>query len=114
MAEGSLVGDECSGWPGVSCTDGAVTRLDLSGMGLNGAIPAELGSLTQLTELVLGGNKLNGAIPRPAPHAEQAGSLRREGSSESTGCAGSYVRRSTHFKICKNPQQGNLSKKAFA
>ena len=53
-----------SEWFGV-VTDGSgqVTRLDLRGNQLSGAIPPELAGLTQLQRLSLGGNQLSGAIP---------------------------------------------------
>ena len=40
-----------------------LTGLDLGGNQLSGAIPAELGNLSNLTGLGLGGNQLTGAIP---------------------------------------------------
>ena len=54
-----------SEWFGV-VTDGSgqVTRLDLRGNQLSGAIPPELAGLTQLQRLSLGGNQLSGAIPK--------------------------------------------------
>ena len=39
------------------------TELDLSGSGLTGSIPPEIGNLTNLTELDLDGNQLTGSIP---------------------------------------------------
>ena len=39
------------------------TELDLSGSGLTGSIPPEIGNLTNLTELDLEGNQLTGSIP---------------------------------------------------
>ena len=39
------------------------TYLDLSGMGLLGEIPSEIGNLINLTNLDLGGNQLSGEIP---------------------------------------------------
>ena len=39
------------------------TELDLSGSGLTGSIPPEIGNLTNLTELDLDENQLTGSIP---------------------------------------------------
>ena len=51
-------------WHGVRTDDsGRVVRLDLSWNGLSGAIPPELGNLSNLKWLYLGGNDLTGAIP---------------------------------------------------
>ena len=62
-------------WYGVSVSDGRVTRLFLAGNQLTGAIPAELGDLSNLTGLILSSNQqylpetrtfeggLTGAIP---------------------------------------------------
>ena len=51
-------------WDGVTTDDnGRVTELDLRRNRLTGAIPAELGSLTNLVVLVLIENQLTGAIP---------------------------------------------------
>ena len=43
--------------------DGRVMRLNLFENGLSGEIPAELGSLSNLTWLTLGGNDLSGCVP---------------------------------------------------
>ena len=52
------------GWKGVTTNnDGRVTKLILRYNGLSGEIPAELGSLSNLTILVLSGNELSGEIP---------------------------------------------------
>ena len=52
------------GWKGVTTNnDGRVTKLILRHNGLSGEIPAELGSLSNLTILVLSGNELSGEIP---------------------------------------------------
>ncbi|MCB0277953.1 MAG: hypothetical protein KDD94_00520, partial [Calditrichaeota bacterium] len=49
---------------GVSLSNNRVVSLNLNNRGLNGAIPAELVSLSALTELILTGNpSLNGLIP---------------------------------------------------
>ena len=52
-------------WHGVVVDgDGRVTGLELTGNGLKGAIPPELGSLTTLTALRLNRNQLSGEIPQ--------------------------------------------------
>ena len=52
-------------WNGVVLggTHGHVTELDLGALGLNGRIPKELGSLSNLQQLYLWGNQLTGEIP---------------------------------------------------
>ena len=51
-------------WYGVDTDrDGRVTALDLSGNGLSGELPKELGSLSNLVELDLSFNRLSGEIP---------------------------------------------------
>ena len=51
-------------WYGVNTNDdGRVIALDLNFNVLSGEIPAELGSLSNLTELVLHSNELSGEIP---------------------------------------------------
>ncbi|MBN2006864.1 MAG: hypothetical protein JXA21_26155 [Anaerolineae bacterium] len=49
-------------WYGVTCTDGHVTRLVLSGNDMSGALPPEIGNLTALEELSLDLNALT-ALP---------------------------------------------------
>ena len=56
------VGTECD-WYGVTCYSGSVSRIDLSYNNLSGSIPAELGNLTNLTDLSLSMNSLSGSIP---------------------------------------------------
>ncbi len=51
-------------WRGIySESDDRVIEIDLSGNGLSGEIPLELGSLNGLIELLLAGNNLRGNIP---------------------------------------------------
>ena len=51
-------------WHGVQTDErGRVTGLNLSGYGLTGPIPPELGGLSNLGWLILAGNKLSGPIP---------------------------------------------------
>jgi hypothetical protein len=45
-------------WPGLTMVDGRVVELHLTGMGLTGAVPAEIGQLTSLKELSLIDNRL--------------------------------------------------------
>jgi hypothetical protein len=45
-------------WRGVTMENGRVVELQLTRMGLTGAVPAEIGQLTSLTELHLSGNQL--------------------------------------------------------
>ncbi len=53
-----------SDWYGVTTDDGGnVTRIDLHGHGLLGAIPPEIGNLANLELLDLGENSLSGTIP---------------------------------------------------
>ena len=60
---GWLVDSDPCNWYGVTCMGGHVTNLDLSGNGLNGTLPPELGNLIQLTWLNLSRNQLTGSIP---------------------------------------------------
>ena len=51
-------------WEGVTTNDdGRVTELLLSGIGLSGELPPELGNLSNLTYLLLGSDALSGEIP---------------------------------------------------
>ena len=45
-------------WEGVTMENGRVVELRCGGLGLTGAVPAEIGQLTSLTELDLRGNQL--------------------------------------------------------
>lgn len=51
-------------WFGLSInSDGCVTQINLNSNQLNGVIPAEIGSLSNLTRLTLNNNQLSGNIP---------------------------------------------------
>ena len=55
--------NECS-WYGVSCNeDGFIVGLELDRVGMDGPIPAEMGSLSNLERLVLPRNRLASTIP---------------------------------------------------
>ncbi|MYA65039.1 MAG: hypothetical protein F4139_09875 [Gemmatimonadetes bacterium] len=63
-ADGWLEGDNADGWHGVELDAvGRVSGLDLSGNGLAGALPEELGRLKGLTVLDVSGNGLTGVLP---------------------------------------------------
>eukprot|EP00899_Mesostigma_viride_P007069 jgi/Mesvir1/16363/Mv18111-RA.1 len=56
--------DPCAaGWTGVTCTDGTVTGLSLSGLGLAGTLSPLLGTLRGLLVLELDGNSFSGTLP---------------------------------------------------
>ena len=59
--DGVTVGNVTSGNP--PATSQRVTWLALGSQGLTGSIPAELGALTELTQLLLWDNQLSGEIP---------------------------------------------------
>ena len=55
---------ECE-WHGIECANGIVTRIDLSGNNLRGAIPPEVEYLEGLQDLLLFNNSLTGVLPTP-------------------------------------------------
>ena len=56
---------EISTWEGVTVTDEAITALNLSGFGLKGQLPGQIGELTALKSLNLGSNpNLTGPLSR--------------------------------------------------
>ncbi|XP_031108409.1 MDIS1-interacting receptor like kinase 2-like [Ipomoea triloba] len=60
----SWVGNNSCKWIGVTCNrDGSVTSMNLSGYGLKGRIPQEIGLLTSLISLDMSSNNLIGQIP---------------------------------------------------
>ena len=58
-----LTDEPLNRWHGVTSTQGRVTELELGYNRLIGAVPPELGGLSELTELDLSGNQLEGEIP---------------------------------------------------
>ncbi|KAL6596912.1 hypothetical protein ACP70R_047046 [Stipagrostis hirtigluma subsp. patula] len=50
-------------WPGVSCTAGRVTSMDVSRHGLTGTLSSAVGDLTYLRVLNLSSNGISGSIP---------------------------------------------------
>ena len=64
-SEGWLEGLDLSGWHGVETDSvGRVSGLDLSGNGLSGELPKELGDLASLTTLNVANNGLAGRLPK--------------------------------------------------
>ncbi|EFJ14210.1 hypothetical protein SELMODRAFT_234577 [Selaginella moellendorffii] len=51
------------GWPGIACRHGRVRALNLSGLGLEGAISPQIAALRHLAVLDLQTNNLSGSIP---------------------------------------------------
>ncbi len=69
---GWLTNAPLAAWHGVHTdADGRVVALSLRRNRLSGAIPVELGELTELSSLSLGGNALSGPIPRELTELEQ-------------------------------------------
>jgi len=56
-------GDNPCGWYGITCANGRVTRIELTGNNLTGSISVELGKVSQLEYLRLESNHLDGNIP---------------------------------------------------
>lgn len=67
--------DPCH-WDGVTCTDGAVTALELGNNGLVGHLLESLGNLTKLTKLHLQNNNLDNALPAGLVRLKQLTELR--------------------------------------
>ncbi len=59
----TVTSSDFQSFDGVTVTSGDITRIDRNNKNLNGSLPAELGSLTQLDYLNLGSNNLTGPIP---------------------------------------------------
>ena len=63
-SDGWIYNVDIGQWHGVTTdTEGRVTKLDVSGNGLTGGLPEEMGTLTALTELDLSDNRLSGPLP---------------------------------------------------
>ena len=60
---GWMTNDTPCSWTGVTCTNGHITTLELSGKGLSGSIPDQIGDLPYVERLDLSYNSLNGSIP---------------------------------------------------
>ncbi len=60
-------------WHGVTCSDGAVETVTFADNNLVGALPRELGNLSEVTELVVTNSALSGSIP---PELSLLGQLR--------------------------------------
>ncbi|KAL6331524.1 hypothetical protein AAG906_011464 [Vitis piasezkii] len=57
----------CNNWVGIACWKpkaGSVTHLNLSGFGLRGNLPLEMGMLSDFQHLNLASNNLSGSIPK--------------------------------------------------
>ena len=76
-----------TGWEGVtiSGTPGRIAKVELPNESLNGAIPASLGNLFNLTHLDLSGNSFTSSIPRELVNLDNLQVLRLSGNSL-TGC----------------------------
>lgn len=61
--DGWLSAPSLNDWAGVTAVSGRVVKLRLANNRLSGALPRELGKLTELWELALPGNSLVGPIP---------------------------------------------------
>lgn len=62
--EANWTGDDpCLAWDGVTCSQSHVVELNLSGKGLHGTLPKEVGFLSFLKVLDLSNNDINGIIP---------------------------------------------------
>jgi hypothetical protein len=62
-SDGWSTGEDPCTFHGISCTDGRVTAISLPDNGLSGALPPDLGSLTDLRTLDVRGNRLTSLPP---------------------------------------------------
>ena len=104
-------------WDGVTTRDTPrrVTKLVLPMKSLNGSIPAELGTVFQLTHLDLSGNSLTGDIPSELGWLDNLEEIRLSGNSL-TGCIPVALEgvatgdlSSLNLPYCRPPAPGNLS-----
>ncbi|KAF8010125.1 hypothetical protein BT93_J0934 [Corymbia citriodora subsp. variegata] len=63
LAENWKGNDPCSGWIGITCSNGNITVVNFEKMGFNGTISPDFASLTSLQRLILASNNLTGSIP---------------------------------------------------
>ncbi|CAH8345428.1 unnamed protein product [Eruca vesicaria subsp. sativa] len=64
LANWNVSGNDLCSWSGVTCVDGNVQILDLSGCSLEGTLAPELNQLTELRSLILSKNHFSGEIPK--------------------------------------------------
>ncbi|KAL1224788.1 Protein MALE DISCOVERER 2 [Cardamine amara subsp. amara] len=60
----NVSGNDLCSWSGVTCVDGKVQILDLSGCSLEGTLAPELSQLSDLRSLILSRNHFSGGIPK--------------------------------------------------
>ncbi|XP_024516188.1 BRASSINOSTEROID INSENSITIVE 1-associated receptor kinase 1 [Selaginella moellendorffii] len=66
-------------WNGVGCTGNSVTALNLTGFGLIGSFPDELGNITTLADLDLQENNITGPVPESLSRLSTLRSLNLSG-----------------------------------
>ncbi|NQZ77545.1 MAG: T9SS type A sorting domain-containing protein, partial [Ekhidna sp.] len=73
---GWFVDPDISNWFGISSDQGGnVIQIFLTGNGLSGMLPSEIGDMLSLQELYLGGNQIGGEIPAEIANLTQLSSL---------------------------------------
>ena len=79
-------------WEGVTTNDdGRVTKLLFIGNNIGGELPAELGSLSNLTHLLLGGGGLSGELPAELGSLSNLRTLELAGNYQLSGCVPSSL-----------------------
>ncbi|ESQ55527.1 hypothetical protein EUTSA_v10024616mg [Eutrema salsugineum] len=64
LANWNVSGNDLCSWSGVTCVDGKLQILDLSGCSLKGTLAPELSQLSNLKSLILSRNHFYGGIPK--------------------------------------------------